>query len=53
MFKKSDVGGKAERYRMKLVAQAFAQRYGQDYDETFCSVVRFESVRTVIAVAAK
>ena len=32
---------------------SFAQRYGQDYDETFCPVVRFESIHTVIALAAK
>ena len=51
--KKSDSEGKVERYKARLVAQGFAQRYGQDYDETFCPVVRFESVRTVIALAAK
>ena len=51
--KKSDADGKVERYKARLVAQGFAQRYGQDYDETFCPVVRFESVRTVIALAAK
>ena len=54
MFKKkSDAEGKVERYKARLVAQGFAQKYGQDYDETFCPVVRFESVRTVIALAAK
>ena len=51
--KKSDAEGNVERYKARLVAQGFAQRYGQDYDETFCPVVRFESVRTVIALAAK
>ena len=51
--KKSDSEGKVKRYKARLVAQGFAQRYGQDYDETFCPVVRFESVHTVIALAAK
>ena len=51
--KKSDAEGKVERYKTRLVAQGFAQKYGQDYDETFCPVVWFESVRTVIALAAK
>ena len=51
--KKSDAEGKVERYKARLVAQGFAQKYGQDYDETFSPVVRFESVRTVIALAAK
>ena len=29
------------------------QKPGVDYDETFCPVIRFESVRTVIALTAK
>ena len=33
--------------------QGFNQMYGVDYDETFCRIVRFESVRTIIASAAK
>ena len=36
-----------------MVAQGYNQKYGIDYDETFCPVVRFESVRTLIALAAK
>ena len=39
-----------ERYKARLVAQGFSQRAGQDYDETFCLVVRFESI---IATAAQ
>ena len=31
------------------MAQGFSQKFGVDYDETFCPVVRPESVRTVIA----
>ena len=50
---KSDAEGRIERYKARLVAQGLAQRYRQDYDETFSPVVRFESVRTVIALAAK
>ena len=33
------------------MAQGFSQKYGLDYDETFSPVVRFESLRTVIALA--
>ena len=40
-----------ERYKARLVAQDCSQKCGIDYDETFCPVVRFESVRTVIAIA--
>lgn len=45
--------GSIERYKARLVAQGFSQKYGQDYDETFCPVVRGESVRSVMALAAK
>lgn len=45
--------GVAERHKARLIAQGFSQRFGIDYDETFCPVVRPESVRAVIALAAK
>ena len=40
-------------YKVRLVAQGFSQKYGTDYDESFCSVVRLESVRTLIALAVQ
>ena len=42
-----------KQHKARLVAQGFLQKHGVDYDETFCPVVRFESVRTVIALAVK
>ena len=36
-----------------LIAQYFSQTFGDNYDETFSPVVRFESVQTVIALAAQ
>ena len=35
----------------RLVAQGFLQHFGVDYNETFCPVIQFESLCTMIAVA--
>ena len=45
--------GMVHRHKARLVAQGFLQKYGLDYDETFSPVVRFESLRTVIALAVQ
>ena len=50
---KTGADGLAERHKARLLAQGFSQKFGSDYDETFCPVVRFESVRTVIALAVQ
>ena len=49
---KVDENGTVERYKARLVAQGCTQRYGLDYEETFSPVVRFESVRSIIALGA-
>ena len=54
MFKKKvNEEGVDERYKARIVAQGFSQKFGLDYDETFCPVVCFESVRTVIALSVQ
>ena len=51
--RKIGADGSVERYKAHLVAQGFSQQHGLDYDETFSPVVRFESLRTVIALAVQ
>ena len=54
LFKrKYDSGGNMKQHKAQLVAQGFLQKHGVDYDVTFCPVVRFEPVRTVISLVAK
>ena len=43
--------GKVERYKARLVAKAYTQTYGIDYDETFAPVAKMNSVRTLISCA--
>ena len=42
-----------QRYKARLVAQGFTQQYGTDFDETFCLVVRQESLRLLMALSVK
>ena len=50
---KNDADDKIERHKASLVAQGFSQKFGTDYNKTFCPVVRLESVRTLIALSAQ
>ena len=50
---KTGADGSIEHYKAHLMAQSFSQQYVLDYDETFCPVVCFESLHTVIAIAVQ
>jgi hypothetical protein len=47
------VDGSIEKYKERFVAHGFSQKEGIDYEETFSPIVRYTSIRTIIALAAK
>ena len=44
--------GTTERHKARLVAKGFPQTYGVDYQETFAPVVKMNSVRILLSLAA-
>ena len=44
---------KVERFKGHLVAKRYSQKYGTDYDETISSVIRFSSIRALLAYAVQ
>lgn len=50
---KTNADGSIQRYKARLVAQGFSQKFGTDYNEIFAPVVRQATFRTLLSVAAK
>lgn len=50
---KYDANGEVCKYKARLVAQGFSQKFGSDYDQVFAPVVRQSTFRILLTLAAK
>lgn len=50
---KRDANGKIQKYKARIVAEGYVQKHGIDYEEIFAPVTRLETVRLLLALAAK
>lgn len=49
---KSNKRGEVDKHKARLVAKRFTQEYGVDYTEVFAPVARWDTIRTILALAA-
>ena len=50
---KNDTSGEVIKLKARLVAKGYEQVHGEDFYETFAPVVRWSTIRTILAVAAR
>lgn len=50
---KTNSGGKIVRYKARLVAQGYSQKFGTDYDQVFAPVAKQTTFRILLTLASK
>ena len=50
---KHNEDGSIQKYKARLVAKGYSQQPGIDFNETYAPVVRMETIRSVLALAAQ